>query len=59
MALVVQNLHASAGDMSHGFTSWGWKGPLEEGMQPTAVFLPAESHGQRRLAGCTPQDCKK
>ena len=31
--------------------SVGWKDPLEEGMQPTPVFLPGESHGQRCLAG--------
>ena len=28
--------------------------PLEKGMQPTPVFLPGESHGQERLAGCNP-----
>ena len=27
---------------------------LEEGMQPTPVFLPGESHGQRSLAGYSP-----
>ena len=26
---------------------------LEEGMAPTPVFLPGESHGQRSLAGYT------
>ena len=25
--------------------------PLEEGMQPTPVFLPEEAHGQKSLAG--------
>ena len=30
----------------------GREDPLEEGMQPTAVFLPGESHGQRSLVGC-------
>ena len=30
--------------------------PLEErAWQPTLVFLPGESHGQRSLAGCSPQ----
>jgi len=24
----------------------GWEDPLEKGMEPTPVFLPAESHGQ-------------
>ena len=27
--------------------------------QPTAVFLPGESHGQRILAGYSPWDCKE
>ena len=29
--------------------SLGWEDPLEEGMAPTPVFLPGESHGQRSL----------
>ena len=28
-------------------------------MQPTSVFLPGESHGQRNLAGYSPQGCKE
>ena len=28
----------------------GQEDPLEEGMQPTPVFLPGESYGQRSLA---------
>ena len=27
--------------------------------QPTPVFLPGESHGQRSLVGCTPWGCKE
>ena len=27
---------------------------MEEGQQPTSVFLPGESHGQRSLAGYSP-----
>ena len=27
--------------------------------QPTPVFLPGESHGQRSLAGCSPRGCKE
>ena len=27
--------------------------------QPTPVFLPGESHGQRSLAGYSPWDCKE
>ena len=33
--------------------------PLEEGRQPTPVFFPGEFHGQRSLAGHTPQGCKE
>ena len=29
----------------HGFDLWGQEDPLEEGTQPTPVFLPGESHG--------------
>ena len=31
--------------------SLGWEDPLEEGMAPTPIFLPGESHGQRGLVG--------
>jgi len=31
--------------------SLGWEDPLEEGIQPTPIFLPGESHGQRSLEG--------
>ena len=34
--------------------SLGWEDPLEEGWQPTPVFLPGESHGQRSLVGYSP-----
>ena len=27
--------------------------------QPTPVLLPGESHGQRSLVGCSPQDCEE
>ena len=38
--------------------SLGWEDPLEEKTQPTLVFLPGESHGQRSLAGYSPQGHK-
>ena len=38
--------------------SLGWEGPLEEGMAPTPVFLPRESHGQRSLMGYSPRVIK-
>ena len=31
--------------------SLGWEDPLEKPWQSTPVFLPAESHGQKSLAG--------
>ena len=31
-----------------------WEDPLEEGMQPTPVFLPENAYGQRSLAGYSP-----
>ena len=34
--------------------SLGWEDPLEEGMAPTPIFLPGESHGQRSVAGYSP-----
>ena len=32
----------------------GQEDPLEKERQPTPVFLPGESHGQRSLVGCSP-----
>ena len=32
----------------------GREDPLEEGMQPTPIFLPGKSHGQRSLVGYSP-----
>jgi len=34
--------------------SLGWEDPLEESMEPTPVFLPGKSHGQRSLVGYNP-----
>ena len=33
--------------------------PLEEGMEPTPVFMLGESQGQMSLAGCSPQGHKE
>ena len=35
----------------HGFNPWVWKIPWRTALQPTPVFLPRESHGQRSLVG--------
>ena len=39
--------------------SLGQEDPLEKEWQPTPVFLPEKSHGQRSLAGYSPWDCKE
>ena len=33
--------------------------PWRKAWQPTAVFLPRESHGQRSLVGYSPWSCKE
>ena len=45
---------ANAGDMRHKFDPWIGKIPWRRAQQPTPVFLPGESHGQRSLAGYSP-----
>ena len=35
----------------HGFSPWVGKIPWRRKWQPTPVFLPGESHGQRSLEG--------
>ena len=59
MALVVKNPPANAEDMRDAGSIPGLGRSLEEGMQPTPVFLPGESHGQRSLAGYSPWGCKE
>ena len=39
--------------------SQGWEDPLERTRQPTPVFLPGESHGQRSLVGYGLEGCKE
>ena len=36
----------------------GPEDPLEKKWQPTPIFLPGESHGQRSLVGYSPWECK-
>ena len=42
-----------------GFNPWLGKIPWRRAWQPTPVFLPGESHGQRNLAGYGPEGCKE
>ena len=56
VAQMVKNLPA----MQETWTlSLGWEDPLEERWQPTPVFLPGISHGQRSLVGYSPWSCKE
>jgi len=56
VALVVKHLLANARDIRDAgpitaLIQGMQKIPWRRGWQPTLVFLPGESHGQRRLAG--------
>ena len=55
--LVVKNLPANAGDIRDRLDSWVRKIPWKRKWQPTPVFLPGVSHGQRSLAGYSPWGC--
>ena len=60
VALVVKNLPANAGDVRNvSFTPGSRKIPWRKAWQPTPVFLPEESHGQRSLVGYGPQGYKE
>ena len=41
------------------FDPWVRKIPWGRNWQPTPIFLPEESHGQRSLAGCSPWSLKE
>ena len=43
----------------HRFNPWGEKIHWRRAWQPTPVFSPGESHGQRSLAGYSPQGHKE
>ena len=56
MALVVKNLPANAGDVRDvGSIPGSGRFPWRRKWQLTPVFSPGEFHGQRRLAGYSPQ----
>ena len=38
--------------------SWAGEIPWSRKWQPTPVYLPGKSHGQRSLVGYSPQGCK-
>ena len=43
----------------HGFNPWVRKISWRRAWQPTPVFLPGESHGQRSRVGYSPWGCKE
>jgi len=52
---VVKNPPALAGEaVRHSFNPWVGKISWRREWQPTPVFLPGESHGQRSLEGYIP-----
>ena len=52
---VVKNLFANAGDSGDaGFNPWVRKMPWRRKWQPTPVFLPGKSQGERSLMGYSP-----
>ena len=58
LVLVVKNPPANAGDNKRcRFNIWVGKSPWRRAWQPTPLFLPSESHGQRSLEGYSPQGC--
>ena len=57
VALMIEHLAANAGDM--GSIPGSGRFPWRRTWQPTPVFLPGESHGQRSLAGYGPEGCRE
>jgi len=43
----------------HGFSPWVGKIPWRRKWEPTPVFWPGQSHGQRSLMGYSPRDWKR
>ena len=52
---MVKNPTANARDSRSGFDPWIGKIPWRRKWQPTPVYLPGESHGQRILVDYSPQ----
>ena len=56
---VIQRLHLSPSLSGPRFDPWIGKIPWRRKWQPTPVFLPGESHGQRSLMGYSPRGRKE
>ena len=48
---MIKNSPANAGDKKHRLDPWVGNIPWRRKWQPTPVFLPGKSHGQRSLVG--------
>ena len=59
MVLVVKKLSSSEGDRRCGFDPWVRKIPWRRAWKPPPVLIPGESHGQKSLAGYSPQGHKE
>ena len=58
--LLVKNLPANTGDIRDvGLIPGSGRFPWKRKWQPTPVFVPGESHGQRSLVGYNPWGCKE
>ena len=53
-SLVAQTINNLPAMQETWVQSLGQEDPLEEVWQPTSVFLPGKSHGERSLAGYSP-----
>ena len=51
MVLVIKDLLVNVGDIRD---PWAGNIPWKKAWQPTSVFLPGESHGQKSLVGYSP-----
>ena len=58
-SLVAQTIKNLPSMQETRFDPWVGKIRWRRKRQPTPVFLPGESHGQRSLVGCSPWACKE
>ena len=58
-SLIAKSIKTLPALQETGVRFLGQEDPLEKEMQPTPVFLPGKSHGQRSLVGYSPWGCKE
>ena len=57
-SLVAQSVKKPPASRRPRFSPWVRKTPWRRKWQPTPVFLPGETHGQRNLEGYSPWGCR-